>query len=97
MSMPSHKLYAALRFLGLNIMTPVILLCLSSEDTSIKIGPIQRRLAWPLRKDDTHNLRWIWCLHQAIFLQNQERDVSQTVGICFGKTNKMPMRQKFAY
>ena len=25
--------------------------------TSDKIGTIQRRLAWPLRKDDTHKLR----------------------------------------
>ncbi len=23
--------------------------------SSVKIGTIQRRLAWPLRKDDTHN------------------------------------------
>ncbi|KAL1188371.1 hypothetical protein V5N11_031744 [Cardamine amara subsp. amara] len=36
--------------------------------TSDKIGTIQRRLAWPLRKDDTHKSRnalmfvfqWIW-------------------------------------
>ena len=26
-------------------------------DTSVKIGTIQRRLAWPLRKDDTHKSR----------------------------------------
>ena len=25
---------------------------------SVKTGTIQRRLAWPLRKDDTHNSRW---------------------------------------
>jgi len=25
--------------------------------TSVKIGTIQRRLAWPLRKDDTHKSR----------------------------------------
>ena len=31
----------------------------SLEGTSVKIGTIQRRLAWPLRKDDTHFLRWI--------------------------------------
>ena len=24
--------------------------------TSVKFGMIQRRLAWPLRKDDTHNI-----------------------------------------
>ena len=28
-----------------------------SFGTSVKIGTIQRRLAWPLRKDDTHNSR----------------------------------------
>ncbi len=31
-------------------------ICASSE-TSDKIGTIQRRLAWPLRKDDTHKSR----------------------------------------
>ena len=31
--------------------------------TSIKIGTIQRRLAWPLRKDDTHKSRKVRCLH----------------------------------
>ena len=29
----------------------------SFRGTSVKIGTIQRRLAWPLRKDDTHKLR----------------------------------------
>ena len=29
----------------------------SSERSSAKIGTIQRRLAWPLRKDDTHKSR----------------------------------------
>ncbi|KAH8947717.1 hypothetical protein BDL97_11G057300 [Sphagnum fallax] len=28
-----------------------------SSETSDKIGTIQRRLAWPLRKDDTHKSR----------------------------------------
>ncbi|RID49331.1 hypothetical protein BRARA_H00137, partial [Brassica rapa] len=35
--------------------------------TSDKIGTIQRRLAWPLRKDDTHKSRngpnFFWRLH----------------------------------
>ncbi|CAM6035872.1 unnamed protein product [Sphagnum compactum] len=30
---------------------------LVSSETSDKIGTIQRRLAWPLRKDDTHKSR----------------------------------------
>ena len=29
----------------------------SLRGSSIKIGTIQRRLAWPLRKDDTHKSR----------------------------------------
>ncbi len=29
----------------------------ASSETSDKIGTIQRRLAWPLRKDDTHKSR----------------------------------------
>ena len=31
----------------------------SFRGTSVKIGTIQRRLAWPLRKDDTHKSRRI--------------------------------------
>jgi hypothetical protein len=27
------------------------------RESSVKIGTIQRRLAWPLRKDDTHKSR----------------------------------------
>ena len=29
----------------------------SLRGTSVEIGTIQRRLAWPLRKDDTHKSR----------------------------------------
>ena len=29
----------------------------SFQGSSVKIGTIQRRLAWPLRKDDTHKSR----------------------------------------
>ncbi|RID78949.1 hypothetical protein BRARA_A01728 [Brassica rapa] len=36
-----------------NIVTKVIV----PSGTSDKIGTIQRRLAWPLRKDDTHKSR----------------------------------------
>ena len=35
----------------------------SSERSSEKIGTIQRRLAWPLRKDDTHKSRMYHFLH----------------------------------
>ncbi|OEL24281.1 hypothetical protein BAE44_0014699, partial [Dichanthelium oligosanthes] len=31
--------------------------CVVPSGTSDKIGTIQRRLAWPLRKDDTHKSR----------------------------------------
>ncbi|CAI0381146.1 unnamed protein product, partial [Linum tenue] len=31
--------------------------CIVPSGTSDKIGTIQRRLAWPLRKDDTHKSR----------------------------------------
>ncbi|RIB10721.1 hypothetical protein C2G38_1979374, partial [Gigaspora rosea] len=41
--------------------------------TLIKIGTIQRRLAWPLHKDDTFNLEWMRLRVQnffCIFLKN---------------------------
>nr|PNR28162.1 hypothetical protein PHYPA_028754 [Physcomitrium patens] len=37
--------------------TPCNLSNVVSSETSDKIGTIQRRLAWPLRKDDTHKSR----------------------------------------
>jgi hypothetical protein len=49
----------------------------SSFGTSDKIGTIQRRLAWPLRKDDTHKSR---NGPNFFFLQNQLRYGS---GFCF--------------
>jgi len=38
----------------------IIMICSSLDSlrgSSVNIGAIQRRLAWPLRKDDTHNSR----------------------------------------
>ena len=40
----------------------------SLRGSSVKIGTIQRRLAWPLRKDDTHksrsvNIVFLFCPH----------------------------------
>ena len=32
-------------------------LCSGGGGLSVKVETIQRRLAWPLRKDDTHKLR----------------------------------------
>lgn len=43
--------------------------CVSSE-TSDKIGTIQRRLAWPLRKDDTHKSRNGPNFFRLLFLEN---------------------------
>jgi len=50
----SHRLCRA--FIVLYINRKWTLEVVSSE-TSDKIGTIQRRLAWPLRKDDTHKSR----------------------------------------
>ena len=33
------------------------------KGSSVKIGTIQRRLAWPLRKDDTHKSRSVKIIH----------------------------------
>ena len=37
----------------------------SLRGSSVKIGTIQRRLAWPLRKDDTHKSRSVTNFFQA--------------------------------
>ena len=42
----------------------------SLRGSSVKIGTIQRRLAWPLRKDDTHKSRSV-----NNFLDNAARDL----------------------
>ena len=45
----------------------------SLRESSDKIGTIQRRLAWPLRKDDTHkstSVNIFWCLHYHASLQS---------------------------
>ena len=43
----------------------------SFRGTSVKIGTIQRRLAWPLRKDDTHKSRSVQCFLLLFALQAQ--------------------------
>ena len=40
----------------------------SLRGSSVKIGTIQRRLAWPLRKDDTHKSRSVQSLLSPLFL-----------------------------
>ena len=42
--------------------------------TSDKIGTIQRRLAWPLRKDDMHKSRNVMCVCK------RERERERSVG-----------------
>ena len=42
--------------------------------SSVELGTTQRRLAWPLRKDDTHNSRSVnnfmhTCMHASLLLQ----------------------------
>ena len=38
----------------------------SLRGSSVKIGTIQRRLAWPLRKDDTHKSRSVTIFFHAM-------------------------------
>ena len=49
------------------IMLLLLLLLLDSlRGSSVKFGTIQRRLAWPLRKDDTHKSRLLLLLLLAL-------------------------------
>ena len=49
----------------------------SLRGSSVKVGTIQRRLAWPLRKDDTHtsrsvnNYKYITCKNKTHTSQNK--------------------------
>ena len=51
------------------IRTPQPTLLWNSSESSVKIGTIQRRLAWPLRKDDTQKSR----MYHFLGLLNQFR------------------------
>ena len=58
--------------------------------SSVKIGTIQRRLAWPLRKDDTHKSRSVnnffcetWSSNAGWTLQRNEGNVSTQQGQYF--------------
>ena len=48
---------SALAFLGRSRVRFPLIIVDSLRGSSVKIGTIQRRLAWPLRKDDTHKSR----------------------------------------
>ena len=52
----------------------------SLRGSSVKIGTIQRRLAWPLRKDDTHksrsvnNLLYV-CMYEHVWTHSRYGDI----------------------
>ena len=50
----------------------------SLRGSSVKIGTIQRRLAWPLRKDDTHKSRSV--------------NISLYTAVCPGSPARLPLR-----
>jgi hypothetical protein len=52
-----HKCLACMLRVGASVNSCNFLLLDSLRGSSVKIGTIQRRLAWPLRKDDTHKSR----------------------------------------
>ncbi|XP_042382006.1 uncharacterized protein LOC121974823 [Zingiber officinale] len=57
----------------------LLLLQVVSSETSDKIGTIQRRLAWPLRKDDTHksrNVSKVCLMADLTTMANFEADVN---------------------
>ena len=57
---PSQKQFASIETLILGTVFRAISACCVADPlrrSSDKIGTIQRRLAWPLRKDDTHKPR----------------------------------------
>jgi hypothetical protein len=62
-------------------------MCLDSlRGSSVKIGTIQRRLAWPLRKDDTHKSRSVIifsCLGKKLFLGNWNHYFTLTKKVYF--------------
>ena len=58
----------------------------SLRGSSVKIGTIQRRVAWPLRKDDTHKSRGVIIIFAVQFLARPSvfELSSATVDLCFG-------------
>ena len=61
------------------IYTPTYVHKDSLRGASVKIGAMQRRLAWPLRKDDTHKSRsvnnvYIYIYIYIFFFFFRERD-----------------------
>ncbi len=57
----------------------------SLRGSSVKIGTIQRRLAWPLRKDDTHKSR-------SVNNSFDNRLAASTVAVCAGAGCLRPLR-----
>ena len=52
----------------------------SLRGSSVKIGTIQRRLAWPLRKDDTHKSRSV----NSLTKQSSKKEGRQRTGFLSG-------------
>ena len=66
-------------------------MCVCSRSTYIKIGTIQRRLAWPLRKDDTQIREAFQIfLFQIPAQSRQDRHSSKVRSQCFGLNWKNP-------
>ena len=60
----------------------MVFLCLDSlRGSSVKIGTIQRRLAWPLRKDDTHKSRSVNSFLRTSHLHRTGRQGCGVVGM----------------
>ncbi len=56
----------------------------SLRGSSVKIGTIQRRLAWPLRKDDTHKSRSVYNFFATADLKPALYDDAATLMIVYG-------------
>ena len=55
-----HVCYIYIYICCIHVYIYIYMLCIAEDSlrgSSVKIGTIQRRLAWPLRKDATHESR----------------------------------------
>ncbi len=57
--------------------------------SSVKIGTIQRRLAWPLRKDDTHKSRSVYNFLTLFLRNSNEIDWLHSNTICLAFVQKL--------
>ena len=61
----------------------------SLRRSSVKIGTIQRRLAWPLRKDDTHKSRSVTNFFQIEALGDLSEELGDTPALGSSATVRM--------